>query len=179
MLVCGHTCTVHPISVHINLHIVRVIPRKSMKNKLCSLLLSLDISAAFDMLDFDTLLSRLHSDFGIAGIASTWLHCYLTDRQCYVAGFGNSRSDTWICYEGVPQGSMLGPLMFSSYVSPIARLTASTSAIISMLTIPSFTLQYGRQKTRLGYSVTRWFLINGLARPRRSHLARDSSLPSV
>ena len=89
--------------------------------KSCSLLLSLDISAAFDMLDIDTLLSKLHSDFGIAGVALTWLRSYLTDRQCYVA-VGNSRSDTWICYEGVPQGSVLGPLMFSSYVSPIARI---------------------------------------------------------
>ena len=57
----------------------------NMENKSCSLLLSLDISAAFYMMDIDTLLSRLHSDFGIAGVASTWLRSYLTDRQCYVA----------------------------------------------------------------------------------------------
>src|SRR6218665_2452667 len=57
----------------------------NMDNKSCSLLLSLDISAAFDMLDIDTLLSRLHLDFGITCVASAWLRSYVTDRLCYVA----------------------------------------------------------------------------------------------
>src|SRR6218665_413406 len=88
----------------------------NMDNKSCSLLLYLDISAAFDLLDIDKLLSRLYLDFGIPGVASAWLRSYLTDRLCYVA-VGNSRSDTWICHESLPQGSVLEPLLFSSYVS--------------------------------------------------------------
>src|SRR6218665_1453960 len=57
--------------------------KSNMDNKSCSLLLSLDISVAFDMLDIDTLLSRLHLDFGITGVASAWLCSYLTDHLCY------------------------------------------------------------------------------------------------
>ena len=111
---------------------------------------------------------RLHSDFGIAGVASTWIRSYLTGRQCYVA-VGNSRSDRWICHEGEPQGSVSKPLMFSCHVSAIGRMKRllQRSAINSMLTTPNFILQYGQQKTRRGCSdsyeeVTRWFLINGL-----------------
>src|SRR6218665_698944 len=127
-LACGHTCTVHPTSVRINPLIDRVTPRRLLHSKsrmistltwttsraVCCCLLT-------SMLDIDTLLSRLHLDFGITGVASAWLRSYLTDRLCYVA-VGNSRSDTWICHEGVPQGSVLGPLLFSSYESPIARI---------------------------------------------------------
>ncbi len=138
-----------------------------MDNKSCSLLLSLDISAAFDMLDIDTLLSRLHLDFGITGVASAWLRSYLTDRLCYVA-VGNSRSDTWICHEGVPQGSVLGPLLFSSYVSPIARIFDRFD--ISYHQYADDTQLYTAVRSSEDTSrllmcveeVTRWFLINGL-----------------
>src|SRR6218665_3387879 len=139
----------------------------NMDNKSCSLLLSLDISAAFDMLDIDTLLSRLHFDFCITGIASAWLRSYLTDRLCYVA-VGNSRSDTWICHEGVPQGSVLGPLLFSSYVSPIARIFDRFD--ISYHQYADDTQLYTAVRSSEDTSrllmcveeVTRWFLINGL-----------------
>src|SRR6218665_257024 len=123
-----------------------------MDNKSCSLLLSLDISAEFDMLDIDTLLSRLHLDFGITGVASAWLRSYLTDRLYYVA-VGNSRSDTWICHEGVPQGSVLGPLLFSSYMSPIARIFDRFDISYHQYADDtSSTLWYGHQKTHRGCS---------------------------
>ena len=93
----------------------------SMESGFKSILLSLDISAAFDTIDTDKLLQRLESDFGICGLASTWLRSYLTGRSCYVA-MGDHRSDVWSCDSGVPQGSVLGPILFSAFVSPISRI---------------------------------------------------------
>ena len=63
----------------------------SMDSKSGSILLSLDISAAFDMIDIDILLPRLESEFGIIGSVTLWIRSYLTDRECYVA-VGGSRS---------------------------------------------------------------------------------------
>src|SRR6218665_2296324 len=156
----GHSTETATLKVADNLN-------SNMDNKSCSLLLSLDISAAFDMLDIDTLLSRLHLDFGIRGVASAWLRSYLTDRLCYVA-VGNSRSDTWICHEGVPQGSVLGLLLFSSYVSPIARIFDRFD--ISYHQYADNTQLYtavrsSEDTSRLLMCVkegTRWFLVNEL-----------------
>ena len=93
----------------------------AMESQSSSLLLSLDISAAFDTIHLNTLLERLREDFGIGGTALTWLRSYLTDRECYIS-IGDERSDTWRCESGVPQGSVLGPLLFSVYVSPISKI---------------------------------------------------------
>ena len=92
-----------------------------MESGSCSVLISLDISAAFDTIDIDLLLQRLESDFGIVCTASAWLRSYLIGRACYVA-MGDCKSDVWTCDSGVPQGSVLGPLLFSAYVSPLSRI---------------------------------------------------------
>ena len=73
----------------------------------------LNISAAFDTIDTDKLLLRLESDFGVCGLASAWIRSYITGRSCYVA-IGDLRSDIWSCESGVPQGSVLGPVLFSA-----------------------------------------------------------------
>ena len=93
----------------------------SMESGSCSVLISLDISAAFDTINIDLLLQRLESDFGIVGMASAWLRSYLINRACYVA-IGDCKSDIWTCDSGVPQGSVLEPLLFSAYVSPLSRI---------------------------------------------------------
>ena len=74
--------------------------------------------------DRDKLLLRLDSDFGVCGMASTWFRSYLTGRTCYVA-MGDLKSDVWSCDSGVPQGSVLGPVLFSAFVSPISRIMES------------------------------------------------------
>ena len=120
----------------------------SMDSKSCSILLSLDISAAFDMIDINILLPRLESEFSIIGSVALWIRLYLTDRECYVA-VGGSKSVAWRCREGVPQGSVLGPLIFSGYVSPIARIfDLSVFNIISMLTTRRSTQPSSLQPTR-------------------------------
>ena len=84
-----------------------------------SLLVSLDMSAAFDTTDHSTLLNRLSVGFGVPGSVFTWFKCYLTGRyQC--VRVGQASSSHTLCHTGVPQGSVLGPILFSCYISPIS-----------------------------------------------------------
>ena len=89
-----------------------------------TVLVALDLSAAFDTIEHGILLNRLSSSFGITGPAISWLHSYLTNRtqQIHLAG---SSSDPQPISAGVPQGSVLGPLLFSLYVSPFGQLITS------------------------------------------------------
>lgn len=93
-----------------------------------TVLLSLDISAAFDMLDHDRLLNRATELFGLSGQVINWLESYLTGRTSYVS-IGNCRSSTVNCTTGVPQGSVLGPLLFSIFTSPVSHLISSFNVL--------------------------------------------------
>jgi len=74
----------------------------------------LDMSAAFDTVDHKILLERLEVSFGIKGQALAWLSSFLTDRTQVVA-FGGVKSIPQRLLCGVPQGSVLGPLLFALY----------------------------------------------------------------
>ena len=83
-----------------------------------SLLVSLDISAAFDTIDHTILLNRLSVGFGVSGSVLTWLKSYTGRYQC--VRVGQASSSHTLCHTGVPQGSVLGPILFSCYISPIS-----------------------------------------------------------
>jgi hypothetical protein len=89
-----------------------------------AVLIGLDLSAAFDTIEHDILIDRLMTVFGVSGMALRWIETYLTDREQYVS-VGGERSATTRCVYGVPQGSVLGPFLFSVYVSPIADVITS------------------------------------------------------
>ena len=72
----------------------------------------------------DVLISRLESQFGVDSGASSWLRSYLTYRQQFVK-LGNHSPTATQCASGVPQGSVLGPLLFTAYVSPVRELIES------------------------------------------------------
>jgi len=89
-----------------------------------SILISLDISAAFDTVQHDTLLARLSHTFTVSDLSIEWLRSYLSSRKQFVHLNGHrSQMHTVTC--GVPQGSVLGSLLFTTYISPIANLITS------------------------------------------------------
>ena len=89
-------------------------------NKNVALLL-LDLSAAFDTVDHAILLQRMYSNFGIADMALQWFTCYLTNRTQRVFINGGLSKPTSIEF-GVPQGSVLGPYLFTLYTAPISNI---------------------------------------------------------
>ena len=86
-----------------------------------SVLLLLDLSAAFDTIDHDILLSRLSTTFGITNTALNWFRSYLSDRKQIVLINENRSSESTLNF-GVPQGSVLGPVLFILYTTPLTHL---------------------------------------------------------
>ena len=97
---------------------------RMVDDRQAAVLIGLDLSAAFDTIDHSVLLKRLRSSFGVSGVALQWVESYLSLRSQYVM-VGGERSCTKSLDVGVPQGSVLGPFLFSVYVSPIATVISS------------------------------------------------------
>ena len=96
----------------------------SMDKRLVSLVALLDLSAAFDTIDHNILLSRLQHSFGFSGTVLKWFSSYLSDRtQC--VSIDNVMSSPSPLKYGVPQGSVLGPVLFSLYTQPLSDIIDS------------------------------------------------------
>ena len=79
----------------------------------CTVLASLDLSAAFDTVDYAIFLRRLHNLYGVEQLALQWFTSYLTDRTHQVC-INTWEPQSLLC--GVPQGSVLGARLYSMFV---------------------------------------------------------------
>ena len=137
------------------------------------ILLLLDLSAAFDTVDHSILLSRLRDRFGVNGTAAAWFESYLTSRTQFVRVhfcWSTQRS----LERGVPQGSVLGPLLYLLYTSPIADIIKfhklqyhlyadDTQLYISFRTDCSYDLSLAKRRVECCVNdIDCWMVNNGL-----------------
>ena len=83
-----------------------------------AVLILLDYSAAFDTISHNVFLDRLFHRYGVSGSALNWFKTYFTNRTQSVV-INNSLSKPHVPIEGVPQGSVIGPLSFTLYTAPL------------------------------------------------------------
>ena len=92
-----------------------------MNSQRVTLLVLLDLSAAFDTVDHAILPQRLTTDFGVREKAVEWFSLYLSGRSQRVL-FEGATSDSFDLPFGVPPGSCLGPLLFVVYASELFEI---------------------------------------------------------
>ena len=88
----------------------------------------LDLSTVFDTNDHTILLDRLNVYYGISELALGWFKSYLSGRT-HLVKLSSTLSHLAALQYGVPQGSVLGPIVFSLYTNPITLIIHSHSSI--------------------------------------------------
>ena len=84
-------------------------------------LILLDLSAAFDTIDHNLLIKKLRENFGITGNVLKWIISYLRDRS-FSVNIRNVHSSHRELNVGVPQGSLMGPILFILYTKDISNI---------------------------------------------------------
>ena len=102
---------------------------QAMDNQEVTCLILLDLSAAFDTVSHSLLLNRLRYIFSVTDMALNWKESYLKDHtQSMVLGdmdTTRAKSEAKHIKQGVPQGSILGPTLFTLYISPLGDICRS------------------------------------------------------
>jgi hypothetical protein len=100
----------------------------SIENREYTISVFLDLSKAFDTIDHKILIKKLEW-YGVRGVALEWFKSYLDTRKQYVQ-YKNVNSATEIIPCGVPQGSVLGPLLFIIYSNDLPNCLNYSKAIL-------------------------------------------------
>ena len=103
-----------------------------LDNKKAAILVLLDLRAAFGTIDHAILLQMCEEVFNITGVALSWLASFLTGREQSVVVYGVT-SEAALLTSGVPQGSILGPLLFRMimYTNPLGELLREENTLYS------------------------------------------------
>ena len=138
---------------------------ESLNKKQISLLLLIDFSKAFDMVEHSILLEKLQH-YGIRGTALSWLKSYLENREQFVSVGGKNSSKTSITY-GVPQGSILGPLLFVIYINDMPGIANFAKFILyvddaNIIVTGHNLLEIEEKLSRLSILLLKWVNDNGL-----------------
>ena len=112
----AHSCETAITRIHNDLLCI-------MDSETNALLLLLDLSAAFDTVNHQLLIKRLCKLYGIRGNALKWIKSYLSCRSFRVC-VKQSRSNEFVLEIGVPQGSILGPLLFILYTKELQEIVS-------------------------------------------------------
>ena len=158
----------------------------SLNRKQVSLLLLIDFSKAFDMVDHNILLDKLFH-YGIRGNVHSWFESYLKNRTQYVCTNGRDSNPMPLEY-GVPQGSILGPLLFIIYINDLPNISNFAHFILyaddANKIVTGSTVQEVKDKiSALIDRLTEWVDCNGLLlNLKKTHymiFSRSRSIPDI
>jgi len=112
---CKHHFT-ETVLLYIHDHLINAIGSQKV-----SCVCLLDLSAAFDTIDYDILITRLSYWFGIHGFVLSWFKSYLSSR-CFRVKCETDLSSWYTSSRGVPQGSVLDSLLFVMFTTSLSTL---------------------------------------------------------
>ena len=139
---------------------------ESLSKRQVSLLLLIDFSKAFDMVEHPILIDKLEH-YGIRGPALKWLKSYLSNKKQFVSLNGCNSSTLTMEY-GVPQGSILGPLLFIIYINDIPDLADFATFILyaddaNIILTANTIEEISNQLKMFIFNLQQWVNSNGLA----------------